>query len=496
MSKKKKKNDLDFFMKMDRRRFIRDFGLAASIAAPFLRSSVAMGQSAAAPTRLMFIPLQHGWGYDRDIATFTGSENNFTIPAPLNMLESIRDHCTFVDGVRTSYWGNAHDVSYSDILTCSVPHDAPANRSRYGGPFPDPTMPSIDYLVGQAVNKEVLRFSANYDSWGASYHPMSFDNTLRPLPYFSNPLSAYQNIIDPLRQLQNPQANQSRELVRNALLDQVGSDADRMLRKLSDSSQRSKMEGYITALNNLGNNLINTGNNVDINSITLPNAPVQNPAFTDSIDAYLEMIRISFMLDTHRVAVMGFGQGVNNWNWRDPNNNLRMGNTFGNDFHQDVAHYGRAPTYLPDPERAAAMGGWTTWYANKVINFVNALRNTTDIDGRPMIDNTLIVLLGEVGNGNHDRRDITYVLIGGGGQGRLRGNRWIRTEKVEPRNRQGYFWGSLDVNGNQVTSGINYGDPVSYHHASDLMVSIARLAGYNTDSFGLAPYNLNPINLL
>jgi len=97
--------------------------------------------------------------------------------------------------------------------------------------------------------------------------------------------------------------------------------------------------------------------------------------------------------------------------------------------------------------------------------------------------------IGEVGNGRHERNDMVYTLIGGGGAGRIRRNRWLSLPKFEPRNRGGIFWGSRDVNNNLHESTINYGDPVARHHAADLWVSVARLLGLNVNSFGIDVYN-------
>lgn len=477
-----------------RREFIRDFGLAAGLAVPFLRSSVAMGQTSTAPTRLLLVPLQHGWGYDRDAGQFSGSEfTNFTIPSPLDIFQSVRNQCVFVDGVRSSYWGNAHDVSYSDILTCSVPFEAP-NVGALGGPFPLPRTSSLDWQIGNALGKDVLRLSANWASWGAAFNPTCFDNSLRNLPFHTSANSAYSAIIDPLRQQQQSGPNNGALVSRSqSLLEVLGKDAQRLLSKLS-GTERTKMEGYLTSLNALGNRIVSGGGPVDLSNIVLPGQPV-NPNFNAMIDHYLEIIRVAFTLDTHRVAVLGLGEGVTDWTWRDAANVQRTGNTFGNDFHHDVAHYDKGPNYTIDQSSRNAMDGWTRWYGQKIVNLVTTLSNTTDVDGRMLIDNTMIVLFGEIGNGRHNRENMVYTILGGGGQGRIRRNRWISTPKFNARNRNGQLWGSQDVNGNQVINDNNYTENISIRHASDLWVAIARLAGYNINSFGFSQYNASPFVL-
>ncbi|MNL34653.1 hypothetical protein D3C87_1566360 [compost metagenome] len=197
---------------------------------------------------------------------------------------------------------------------------------------------------------------------------------------------------------------------------------------------------------------------------------------------------MAFTLDTHRVAVLGLGEGITNWTWTNTSGQAQVGNTFGNDFHHEIAHYDKAANPM------AAMFGWTNWYATKIANFVAQLKTIIDVDGRPLIDNTIIVLTGEVGNGNHDRYTMGHTVIGGGGQGRIRRNRVIKLPTFDSRNRNGVFWGSRNMNGSLHTCDVTY-LTVSRHHLADLWVSVARLAGLNIDTFGFDVYNYQPIQL-
>lgn len=489
------------FAHYSRRDFIKDFGTAAGLAVPFLRSSVAMGQTTTAPTRLLVVPLQHGWGVEKRFGGFSGNEfNTFTLPGPMDAFQAIRNQCVFVDGVRSTWWGNAHDVSYSDIMTCSMhftgEYDSIPNNPTLGGPFGVPRGPSMDWLIGNTLGKNVLRLSAGYQSFGAAFHPMSWDNSQRNLAYFTNAREAWNAIIDPLRiqQQQGGGAPNAGENARNqGLLDVLGRDANRLLGRLS-GAERQKMDSYLSSLAALRTRILNSSAPQDLASIVLPGQPAVNPVFNATIDSYLEMIRVAFTLDTHRVAVLGLGNHQPDWSWRDINNAPQNGNIFGNDFHQDVAHYVKGGGVFSQNHHLS-MNGWVRWYAGKISQLVNTLSAITDVDGRPMIENTLIVLCGEIGNGDHDRYDMTYVLIGGGGQGRIRRNRWISTPKFNARNRNGLLWATQDVSGNQVVATNNYSEGISVRHASDLWVAIGRLCGLNINSFGFSQYNTTPFVL-
>lgn len=484
--------------KYGRREFVRDFGVAAGLAIPFLRSAVAMGQTATAPVRLLIVPLHHGWGYDGTDDLFRTSGTSFTIPAPLDAFESIRQQTVFIEGLRSTNWGNAHDVNYTDMLTCGVRYNEPTSPA-LSGVFRYPRSPSIDWMIGDHFGKNVLRLSANYRSFGAVHHPMSFDKSLRSLPFFTSARDAYMNVIDPLKQLQVNQAGGSKTKGTQSLLNYLGKDSERMLAQLQ-GKQREKMEGYLGALKALGDRILLSSNSgTDLASIILPNSPGVTAGFNEMIDSYLEMIRIAFLLDTHRVAVLGIGDGdtYNQWNWTDSKNVSHTGNIYapGEDFHHGIAHYDKGPNYSIDRDRRLAMNAWVKWQAAKIVGLVNRLSNTIDVDGRRLIENTVIVLLGEVGNGTHNTSNMVYTVIGGGG-GVIKRNRWISTPKFNSGNRGGFYWGTRDVNNQLYEYSINYINGISQNHAADLWVSIARLCGLPINSFGIDVYNRAPIQLV
>lgn len=464
-----------------RREFLKQAGAAAGVAIPFLRSQVAMGQTTVAPVRLLIVPLTHGWGLGRDVKPITGTETNFTLPAVAQAFNSIKEHMVFVDGVRTDVWGNAHDRNYSSMLTCSTRFigENTTAPNAYGGPFSVPTSASLDWILSQHLNKPVLRFSHGYRSWGATFNPLSFDNNIRNLPFYTNPRAAYMDIIDPLKQVSAPTAPPGTSEANNALFSLLGKDTDRMLRMLT-GSERSKMEGYLASLNSLGSRILSPNTGINLGNISLPNEPASGISFEAGLSSYLDMIRVAFTLNTHSVAILGLGEGVSNWTWTNSGGAQRVGNTFGNDFHHEVAHYGST-------DARNAYEGWVNWYATRIVSFVNSLNAITDVDGRRLLDNTIIVLTGEVGDGQHDTIRMVVPVIGGGGN-RIRRNRWLHYPVAQS-------WQERDASGTIRTFSNRWGDRVGSRHLADLWVSISRLMGLNINTFGTDVNNSTPIEL-
>ena len=170
---------------------------------------------------------------------------------------------------------------------------------------------------------------------------------------------------------------------------------------------------------------------------------------------------------------------------------IKQGNPWGSDFHHEIAHHDA--NSKPDPDYRHAFEGWVDWYAQKVAQLATALKMTPDVDGSTLLDNTLIVLTGEVGTGTHDRRRKMHILLGGGD--RLQRGRWIEVPSINPRQRDGVFLGGQTRAGEEVVHGVNYGPNYSVLHTADVLAAIGNLAGLNINSFGLAANNKAPMKL-
>ncbi|MEL6548410.1 MAG: DUF1552 domain-containing protein, partial [Myxococcota bacterium] len=323
---------------IDRRLFLKGLGASAGVAGTFFSApEIALGQSTEAPTRVVLVALQHGWGRDKNFDRLvTGSEFDFALPPPLTGLNAIRDQLVVVDGLRGTLWGNAHDVSYSDIFTAAVPWEERGSQ-QLGQHFPEPTGPSLDWLIGNHHNKQVLRMSARYRSWGKQYHPLCFDDQATEQAQYTSSRAAYDALIGPLEASAVPPAP-GRAAIRDSLFNYLGRDTNRLLQRVS-GDERRKLEGYLDAMNSLGDRIMNAPA-VDLLPSEIPDRPASDNPFLTEVETMTELIRLSFKIDSHRVAVLGLGQGVNDWSWTDASGQTQVGNIYGSDFHHEVAHHG------------------------------------------------------------------------------------------------------------------------------------------------------------
>jgi hypothetical protein len=93
--------------------------------------------------------------------------------------------------------------------------------------------------------------------------------------------------------------------------------------------------------------------------------------------------------------------------------------------HHPVSHHGDTP------EGIAKYAKLTTYHVAKLAEFVGKLQATADGDAT-LLDRSAIYFGSGMGNGNAHDRNNPPVLVLGGGNGRLQGNRHIAVEKKEP----------------------------------------------------------------
>ncbi len=414
--------------KLSRRNFIKGLSSAGILMGGASFNELMAQATTPAPLRVLFVAIQHGWGIGDEttgpsgnVSNFSGTETSFTLPTTLSPFESIKNQCIFIDGLRGTFWDNAHDVSYTDILTCGVPAGGTAQNlpgSTYA--FPKPFNSSIDYEIENFSKKPALRLSAGYGSWGAQYHPLSFNSSLAILPYYTRALDAYNQVF---KNVTAPVADKVTPRVMAGVTDTT----TELLNKVQ-GAPRQRLLNYRDALESLKTSIAAQGGSVS-GSAKLEKIPVSGQTQDMEVDNFIDMIRVAFVNDTHRVAVLGIGEPEGNITYTgsngQPTDILAEERKAATDFHHTIGHYSGGEAAQGYDATNAKLGFAATrrWYCQKVLNLVQKLQSAVDVDGKSVLDNTLIVLTGEVATGEHATVSKMHVVIGGGS--RIRKGRWI-----------------------------------------------------------------------
>ena len=461
-------------VKINRRAFLKGVGQTSLLTHP-LMSQVALGQGQV-PMNLLIVPLAHGWGGG---GLDLGTERDFTLPDWLSPFQAIKDQTTIIDGLLGTYWDNAHDVSYGDLLTGGIqPGHNTQQGATIGGYFPKPDGPSIDTIMANAWQTQALRMSAGFD------FPISFDADGRWLRAFQSPDEVFNILARQVANVTRPRPQNSRISLQDdnkLILDYVNQQLSSIRGQLPRASQHI-LEVHQASLNQTAQNLgINLQNIQQAAACEAPGRPRGAHNLSGQIDGFLDLTTTAFSCGTHRVAVLGMGDWLERWSWTDINGQERQGNIFDEDYHQAIAHsYGHGSSEYP--RRRRAYEGAVRWFAAKIARFAQGLQGIPTSHGN-LLDQTVIVLTGEVGEGNHDTRQKPYIVIGG--QAALDTGRYIKvpTQTLETLDTP---YGSFPFYDRVA---------VSTRTEPDFWVGLARAMGVPLRQLGIPFKNNDPLRL-
>lgn len=435
---------------VSRRNLIKGLGVVGLL--PMAKVNQLLAATSEAPLRVLFVVLQHGWGTSNRPMVVEGED--FTFPDGLDPFNSIKSQCTAVDGlIGLGEWGNNHDLSYADILTGGVPYGV--TSSAFDGHMPLSVTPSIDYLLEQKSGLPAYRFSAGYRSWGVQYHPLSFDHNSTILPFHTTAVSAYDSLFKNLTDAELSGENvQSQEA---AMLSKVFQFVRAPAQRQLDSvplAEKDKLERYLLAVEHLeSKNETTVGYS---GSERLSAMPVKGQSKLEDLDHYLDMMKVAFANGLTTTGVVGIGDihGIT-------------------DFHHTHAH-------------AVTDTWWDTRreFSQSIVNFANALDQITDFDGSSLLDNTLIVMTGEVGDGKHNLINKGHLMVGGGNH--LNVGRVIKPESLARTEARALL--REDANG-ALQPQLRWSSTASSRTNADLFREIGNLAGLSLSEFGLPSQN-------
>ena len=459
---------------MDRRGFLRNAGIASLACSPLIGASRALADKGVKP-RLLFIFVPHGPGGPGGAQ---GNEYNFTFSPWLQPLDAIKEHVTLIDGLFGTWWGNAHSVSYAHLLTGSA-------NPKGGGP----RNPSIDVLLENKLGRGVLpvmRLVARPSgyaggrqiSFGTNLKPYSLQTAAQALAGISANVSGVKTNEAKLRALRNK---------RKLLLDEVTSELS-SLRSRINGEERLKLDQFARSLNETAATLgLNSQVQVGGNCQVPPNIPSTkgldgNKIYELGIDAQFTNLKAAFACNLTQFGILSFNEIPHNiYEWTDTKNKVRRGKPCSSteNFHQCVAHY-------KDRDGRLCFEGSVKWFMQKIAGFAKGLDAIKEPNGHTLLENTIIVISGEVGDGNHDRNRKPFVVIGGRGAPGLRTGRHIKIPQQEG-------WSIKTPDGDIK---LDSRSKVSQRTEADLWREIARAMGAPQKTFGSPYLNRGPVGLL
>lgn len=465
-----------------RRRFLMGLGATAA-ALPFLRSFPVQAGGAAEPKLLIFMSPNgflvgpHGdsyWGYEGwrprgfpaepAIGTSMRLEPG-VLPEIFRPLERHRERLLFLEGLRQVETLLNHP-DYGPVL--SDPHlgaasmltGVPVFIDRINGGYIDISGSgiSVDQLLGQRLGFDPLVLACPLTGEHPNESFFSFRGPREPITPIQSPIDAFDRVFTGVAA--------DRSARRAATLRFLDEDFGAVLRN-APAADRPRLEAHRDAVSRLGSELsraaCGAGGIVRPESYELDYGGNYIPrAMRDYADITVEALACGWT----RVGYIQPPNSGGNFNaeWRDYGVPYTWDHSLAHGLAGDETLWEEQFTRA---EAIAAAVALQVAYNDMFAYILDRLAERTDVDGRPMLDNTIVIHAKPAGQ-NHDWTRLLWVLAGGQNLG-------IR-------------------NGEFRVVGLQNQEPHCYYN--DLWVSICQIMGAtDIETFGEARFNRAPMDL-
>jgi hypothetical protein len=294
--------------------------------------------------------------------------------------------------------GAAHAMGTGTIMTGSTIPDVSGGVLHNGV--------SLDQLVVQQLRPDTrfasLQWSAGEpgpcDVGGSSCaytQSISWTGPASPLVASIDPVVAFERVFGTgVDGLEGPAA-EIRRASNKSVIDFVDQDARALQNKLG-VADRSKLEAYFDALRELEKSLTTPA----ATCMATLEPPVAGLAYPERVPAFHQLIRLALQCDQTRVIsfMIEFGLSGRSHDFLDAPGG-----------HHALSHFGDQA----DKDRLERV---ETWQNTQLGHMLQLLRDTPGDGGGTLLDETLVLAIGSMGEGNaHDHGHNCPVLFGGTG---------------------------------------------------------------------------------
>jgi hypothetical protein len=181
-----------------------------------------------------------------------------------------------------------------------------------------------------------------------------------------------------------------------------------------DGRDKQKLDQYLTSVREIETRIENS------TRLKVKNPEIDAPAgipdsYEEHVALMFDMLALAFQTDSTRVATLLVSREGSNRSFAD------IGIASG---HHDLTHHKNSPEII---EKVKLID---RWYMTRYARFLEKLQNTEDVDGKSLLDHSMILYGSGNADGNrHTHEDLPIVLAGGGG-GALKAGRFVKAGSV------------------------------------------------------------------
>jgi hypothetical protein len=407
-------------MRLDRRRFLVGAG-GAALALPLLEAlwpSRVRANAISPPRRFVLITHGQGAPFERWAPPAPGPlPASGPISAILEPLSHHRDRLLLVSGV-----DNAVRYSVNDF-----DGHGPANTTLLTANHPM-AGPSIDFVVGQRIGAGTERPSvliqASPDDSASLYHYSSVAGTVQATQALSgNPLWAAQALFTNLRApnpILLPSRRERLQAQRQGILGAVRSELAQLRRRLP-AEDRERLDVHVEHIRAIearsGPPVPRPENSScrrpDFGAIPdlVPNGPNHGDRDDASTPAQVDNLVRALACDITRVASLQFGVSHGpRFPWLFGGDPQAVSAGYG-DWHDMIHQAWTNDQGSPSPLSRIVTG--FKFYSESVARLLDGLAAAIDLDGRPLLDSTLVLWISDFGDASvHRTTNLPVVMAG------------------------------------------------------------------------------------
>ncbi len=422
---------------LNRRGFLR--GVGACLALPTLESFVPAARAAnraavVAPTagttasgmplRMGFVAFANGTNYERWLPT--GQGRAYELNETFAPMKDLKDRFQVISSLAhdaANNWGDGpgdHARAGASLLTGCHAWKTLGARLQLGI--------SVDQIaarhVGHLTRLDSLQLGVEgarlYGSCDTGYpcayqYNISWASETLPLAPEPDPRMVFEKLFGQGTGKEREANLQQRLERRKSVLDFVMEDVQDLNRKLGKNDQQ-KVEQYLDGVRKIERQ-IEKAERFELPDPTMPRPPGTPERHEEHVDMMYDLMALAFQTDSTRVVSYCVAPEGSNRPF------LELDIPEG--YHFLTHHQG-------NQDKILKVAKIERWYMERFARFLKTLDAMEDADGASVLDNSMIVYGGGIGDGNKHNHDELPVVLAGGGGGTLQPGRHLALGQSTP----------------------------------------------------------------
>jgi hypothetical protein len=267
---------------------------------------------------------------------------------------------------------------------------------------------------------DAVRKSGNCDSgYSCAYqYNLAWKSPTTPIAPEPNPRLFFERLFGSGSHGQRAESFKKRQAQQKSILDFVMDDARDLQRQLT-AKDKDKLDEYLTSVREIENRIDKAEQFGKIPDPSVDTPPGIPPDYEEYIQLMYDMMLLAFQTDSTRIATFLMANEGSNRPFPE------IGISEG---HHSLTHHQNKEDMM------VKVAEIDRWYVKQFAKFLKKMEDTKDLDGKSLLDNSMIVY----GSGNSDGNRHTHVnlpvILAGGGGGNLRPGRFLKAGGVPMSN--------------------------------------------------------------